>query len=55
MLTLFFKIMGGLYGGILGRERVSDYTFSLPSLSHFYAQSPITNLSNLNKKNINYL
>jgi len=31
--------MGGLYGGIYGRERVSDYTFSLPSFSLF---SPFT-------------
>jgi len=40
MFSLICKIFGGLYGGLYGRERVSDYTFSLPSLSLFSAQVP---------------
>jgi len=44
MFSLIFKIIGGLYGGLYGRERVSDYTFSLPFLSlhspSYMPQSP---------------
>jgi hypothetical protein len=39
MFSVIFKIYGGLYGGYMGRERVSDYTFFLPSLS---LHSPFT-------------
>jgi hypothetical protein len=38
MFSVILKIWG-LYGEIYGRERVSDYTFSLPSLS---LHSPFT-------------
>jgi len=40
MFSLIFKIWGDYMGGIYGRERVSDYTFSLPSLSLFSAPVP---------------
>jgi hypothetical protein len=40
MFSLILKIFGGLYGGLYGRERVSDYTFFLPLLSLFYALVP---------------